>query len=79
MIDIEIKRPVLIVGKPGTGKTTKALEILDDPIIKYADEFDIENNFSIPLDRGILIEEIDHKPNTEIIVTTLLQYRGQIV
>ena len=79
MIDIEIKRPILIVGKPRTGKTTKALEILSDPIIEYANEFDIENNFSIPLDRGILIEEVDYKPNTEVIITTLLQYRGQIV
>ena len=60
MIDIEIKRPILIVGKPRTGKTTKALEILSDPIIEYANEFDIENNFSIPLDRGILIEEVDY-------------------
>ena len=80
MINIAITRPIIIVGKPGTGKTTKALEILgDNPIVQYADEYDIEDNFSIPLDKGILIEEAGIKPNVDAIVRTLLQYRGQVV
>ena len=80
MMNIKIKRPIIIVGKPGTGKTTKALEILgDNPIVLYADEYDLEDNLSIPIERGILIEEVDIKPNVDVIVRTLLQYKGQVV
>jgi len=80
MIDIKITRPIIIVGKPGTNKSIKALNLLrDDPIIQYADEFDIEDNFSIPVDRGIFIQEAHYNPNTEKIVATLLQYKGQVV
>ena len=80
MIDIKITRPIIIVGKPGTNKTIKALNLLrDDPIIQYADEYNIEDNFSIPVDKGIIIQEAHYKPNTEKIVATLLQYKGQVV
>tara|TARA_R110000787_G_C13426876_1_gene445302 strand:- start:806 stop:1648 length:843 start_codon:yes stop_codon:yes gene_type:complete len=80
MININIERAMLIVGKTGTGKTTKAMEMLPvDPIIRYANEYDIEDNFSIPNDRGILIEEVHLKPNVELIIQTLLEYKGKIV
>ena len=80
MINIELNKPILIVGKPGTGKTTKAQEILgDDYIIRYANEYDIEDNFSISPNIGILIEEVHHKPNIDLIVDTLLQFKGKIV
>jgi len=80
MINIELNKPILIVGKPGTGKTTKAHEILDDDfIVRYANEYDLEDNFSIPLNVGILIEEVHHKPNIDLIVDTLLQFKGKIV
>lgn len=80
MINIEVNKPMLIVGKPGTGKTTKAHEILDDDfIVRYANEYDLEDNFSIPLNVGILIEEVHHKPNIDLIVDTLLQFKGKIV
>ena len=37
MIDIKITRPIIIVGKPGTNKTVKALNLLgDDPIVQYS-------------------------------------------
>ena len=69
-----------MVGKPGTGKTTKAMEYLsDNPIVMYADEYDIHDNYSIPTSRGILIEDVHHKPNTDAIKKTLREYRGQIV
>tara|TARA_R100000152_G_C6781951_1_gene217725 strand:- start:1174 stop:2016 length:843 start_codon:yes stop_codon:yes gene_type:complete len=75
-----INKPILIVGKPGTGKTTKALELLgDDYIVRYADEYDIEDNFSIPPTTGILIEEVNYKPNVDLIVDTLLQFRGKVI
>ena len=73
-------QPILVIGKPGTGKTKKACDILPaNPIHRYADEYDIEDNFSIPLDRGILIEEVDYKPRVSLICNTLLQYRGTVV
>jgi len=80
MMNITISRPIIIVGKPGTGKTTKALAILgDDPIVQYADEYNIEDILSVPIDKGILIEEVGIKPNVKAIVRTLLQYKGQVV
>jgi hypothetical protein len=79
MINANTNRPIIIVGKSGTGKTTKALEILKDPIIRYANEYDIEDNFSIPKDRGILIEDVHYKPNIELIIQTIIQYKGAIV
>jgi len=73
-------RPILIVGKPGTGKTEKALSLLsDNPIIQYANEYDLEDNFSLPRSRGLLIEEVHYKAKTDLIVQTLLEYKGQIV
>lgn len=73
-------RPILIVGKPGTGKTEKALGLLsNNPIVQYANEYDIEDNFSLPRSRGLLIEEVHYKANLDLIVQTLLEYRGQIV
>tara|TARA_B100000287_G_C20543024_1_gene745405 strand:- start:145 stop:978 length:834 start_codon:yes stop_codon:yes gene_type:complete len=79
MIGASINRPLIIVGKEGTKKKEQALSFFDDPIIKYANEFDIEDVFSIPLERGIIILEAHFKPKTELIVDTLLKYRGQIV
>jgi len=80
MMNRNTKRPLIYVGKSGTGKTTKALEGLpNNPIIRYANEYDIEDNFSIPVDRGILIEEAHHKPNVDLIIQTLLEYKGTIV
>jgi len=74
------KRTPIIIGKTGTGKTTKALAMFDDePIIKYANEYDIDDNFSIPLDKGILIEECHYKPNVSLICKTLIEYRGKVV
>lgn len=74
------ERPLIVVGKSGTGKTTKALSFLPpNPIIKYANEYDIDDNFSIPRETGILIEEVHHKARVDLIVKTLLEYKGKIV
>ena len=80
MIGIEIKRPIIIVGKEGTPKDQKAMEYLsDDPIIKYANEYDITENNSIPINRGILIKDVTYKPQVNLIIDTLDNYRGQVV
>ena len=73
-------RPTIIVGKSGTGKTHQAKEMLGpNHIMRYANEYDIYDNFSIPLDRGILIEEVHFKAKTKDIIQTILEYRGTIV
>ncbi len=30
------EQPIIVVGKPSTGKTTMALSLLDDPLIFFA-------------------------------------------
>ncbi len=73
-------RAIIIVGKEGTDKITKAKEYTSDtPIIVYANEYDIEDNLSIPADVGIIIRECNYKPNIDLIRKTILQYRGQTV
>ena len=62
------ERPIIIVGKPRTGKTTMAMEMLDDPLQFYANEFVMD---SIPSDRDILIEEVGFKPNEEEVAVLL--------
>lgn len=79
LMKMKKNRPILIVGKPGTGKTTKALELLDNPIVQYANEYTIIDNYSISKDRGILIEEVNYKPNTDLIINSLREYSGQVV
>ena len=80
MIGASTNRATIIVGKSGTGKTTKALELLgNDPIIRYANEYDVSENFTLPVERGILIEEVHIKPKIDLIKDTLLQYKGLIV
>ena len=73
-------RTIIIVGKDGTDKMQKAMKLVsDEPIIKYANEYDVEDNYSIPADVGIIIRECNYKPNVELIRRTILEYRGQVV
>ena len=73
-------RTIIIVGKDGTDKMEKARKLVsDNPIIAYANEYDIEDNFSIPADRGIIIRECNYKPNVDVIRKTILEYKGQVV
>jgi hypothetical protein len=73
-------RTTIIVGKDGTDKLDRAKSLVSDkPIIRYANEFDIEDNYSIPADVGIIIRECNYKPNVDLIRRTILEYRGQVV
>ena len=73
-------RTVIIVGKDGTDKLEKARKLVsEDPIIMYANEYDIEDNHAIPAERGIIIRECNYKPNVEAIRKTILEYKGQVV
>ena len=76
----ENKKAIILVGKSSKKTTSKAMTFLsNNPIVYYANEYDIEDNYSIPLDRGILILESNYKPNVDLIKKTILQYRGQVV
>jgi len=73
-------RAIIVVGKTDTEKMKKAMSFVsDDPIIQYANEFDIEDNYTIPPERGIIIDEVHYKANVELIRKTILEYRGQVV
>lgn len=73
-------RTIIVVGKDGTDKMEKARKLVsDDPIIMYANEYDIEDNHSIPTNRGIIIRECNYKPNVDAIRKTILEYKGQVV
>jgi len=73
-------RTIIVVGKDGTDKMEKARKLVsEDPIIMYANEYDIEDNHSIPANRGIIIRECNYKPNVEAIRKTILEYKGQVI
>ena len=74
------KRSIIIVGKNREEKIKKAYTFVSsEAIVKYANEYDIEDNFSIPSDTGIIIEEVEYKPNIDLIKRTILEYSGQVV
>ena len=76
----ENKKPMIVVGKSDIKTTEKALTFVSDsPIVYYANEFDIVDNYSIPEERGIIIREANYKPKVDLIKKTILQYRGQVV
>lgn len=72
------QRPILLTGKVGTGKSQKAKTFVNDPVIFYANAIDYDTG-SIPIDRGIIIEDVHYKPEKEAILTILRNYRGQVV
>jgi len=73
-------KPIIIVGQAVTEKLNKALTFVsDNPIIKYANEYDITDNYSIPIETGIIIREANYKPNTDLVRKTILEYKGQVV
>tara|TARA_R100000152_G_C6773761_1_gene201254 strand:- start:332 stop:1183 length:852 start_codon:yes stop_codon:yes gene_type:complete len=73
-------RTILIVGRDRQEKMDKAMSFVsDNPLICYANEYDITDNFSIPPERGIIIEEVDYKPNSDLIKKTINEYYGQVV
>ena len=73
-------RAIIVVGKTDTEKMTKAMTFVsDDPIVVYANEYDITDNYSIPPERGIIIDEVHYKANIELIRKAILEYRGQVV
>ena len=73
------KRSEIYVGKTGTGKTTLVKSLAPDAIYFYANEVEIADIYSVPRDLGIIIEDLDHKPNTKEIVHIIRSYRGNVI
>ena len=71
---------MIIVGNTTLDKMDKALSFVsNNPIVMYANEYNITDNYSIPQERGIIIDEVHYKPNIDLIKKTMLEYRGQVV
>jgi len=71
-------RAILITGKVGTGKSTKALTFVNNPIILYANDIDFDVG-SFPVENGIVIEDVHYKPDKSAILHIIRHYRGQVV
>ena len=72
-------RAILITGKTGTGKSTKAKTFFTDDVkIVYANDFDFDVG-SHPKHLGIIIEDVHFKPQTDRIVSVIRNYRGLVV
>ena len=78
LTNLNKKRPILLTGKIGTGKTQKAKTFVNTPVIFYANSIDFDFG-SIPIDNGIIIEDVHYKPEKEAILAILRTYRGQVV
>lgn len=71
-------RTILVTGKTGTGKSTKALTFVENPIILYANDIDFDVG-SFPVEHGIIIEDVHFKPDKESILNIIRNYTGQVV
>ena len=72
-------RPILLTGKTGTGKSTKARTFVsDNPTVFYANDIDYDIG-SIPTESGIIIEDVHIKPNKNAVLSVLRTYQGQVV
>lgn len=78
LTNLNNKRTILITGKQGTGKSTKALTFVENPIILYANDIDFDVG-SYPIDNGIIIEDLHYKPDKEAILNIIRKYKGQVV
>tara|TARA_R110000824_G_scaffold178398_2_gene358084 strand:+ start:753 stop:1604 length:852 start_codon:yes stop_codon:yes gene_type:complete len=74
----EKKRPILITGKSGTGKSTMAKTLVgEEAVIYYANE--IEDKDWKSVEQDIIIEEVHYKPNKDIIMDVIRNSKGTII
>lgn len=72
------ERTILITGKTGTGKSTKARELLSNAKVLYANDIDFDVG-SFPVERGIIIEDVHYKPDKDSILYIIRNYKGQVI
>ena len=75
---INKERTILLIGKTGTGKSTKALTFVDSPMILYANDIDFDID-SFPIENGIIIEDLHYKPDKSAILSIIRNYKGLVV
>ena len=78
LTNINKNRPILITGKTGTGKSTKALEAIPTALVMYANDIEFDLG-SFPVEQGIIIEDVHYKPDKSAILKVLRHYQGLIV
>jgi hypothetical protein len=78
LTNINKNRPIIITGKTGTGKSTKAKEALPNAHILYANDIDFDLG-SFPVEQGIIIEDIHYKPDKSAILQVLRYYQGLVI
>ena len=78
LTDMNNNRTILLTGKTGTGKSTKALTFVNNPVILYANDIDFDVG-SFPAENGIVIEDVHYKPDKSAILHIMRNYRGQVV
>jgi len=71
-------RPIIITGKTGTGKTTKAKEMLPDALVLFADNLKIDSS-SLNVENGLIIEDIHYNSDKDLLLNIIRRYRGKIV
>tara|TARA_R100000081_G_scaffold62570_1_gene31598 strand:- start:379 stop:1221 length:843 start_codon:yes stop_codon:yes gene_type:complete len=71
-------RTILITGKIGTGKSTKAKTFVENPIVLYANDIDFDVG-AFPVENGIIIEDVHYKPDKSAILDIIRKYKGQVV
>jgi len=79
LTNMKKNRPILITGKTGTGKSTKAKTLVDDPLVFHGNDIEVKDIFSIDITKGIIIEDIHYKPRKDDILYVIRNYKGQVV
>lgn len=71
-------RPIIITGKTGTGKTTKAKEMLPNAIVLFADSIKIDSS-SLNVENGLIIEDIHYNTDKDLLLNIIRRYRGKLI
>ena len=69
-------RTILITGKQGTGKSTKAKTFVNNPVVLYANDIDFDVG-SFPVEQGIIIEDVHYKPDKSAILDIIRRYNNK--
>jgi hypothetical protein len=79
LFDMNTEKAWLLTGLNGTGKSHYAKEVLGNPLIMYANEVKDMDYSSVPLETGILIEDLQFKPKVKEILNVIRTYYGKII
>jgi len=73
-------KPIIVVGKPGTGRTFKARAFAAGPYVEfYANDIFIDDVYSFPKDVAIIIEDVHYKPDKNKILDLIYAKRKVIL